>query len=239
MIAGRSVNLLLSHLHWDHVIGLPFFAGAHDPDGHVQAFGPAGENGFRNGVDQVVAPPGFPIDTSGFGGDWSFHDLGDETIAFGPILVTARAIRHRGHALGFRVEHGGSSIAYLSDHGPGAEGRGPAEDDLVPDSVLDLVGGADVLFHDAQYTDDEYRRFRSFGHTTPGYAVRVAAAGKVGTLLLYHHDPSRTDEGVDQMLALARQAAADLAFAGEVRAAAEGDRFAVGDADRQTGRDIT
>lgn len=228
-LAGRHVNLLLSHLHWDHVIGLPFFPGARDPEAQVAAFGPAGEHGFRHGLDQVISPPGFPIDTSGFAGQWSFHDLGEETVTLGSVRVTARAVRHRGHALGFRVECDGSSIAYLSDHGPGAEDRGAAEDDVVPGSVLDLVDGVDLLFHDAQYTDAEYQRFRSFGHTTPAYAARVAAAGNAGTLVLYHHDPFRTDDGVDHMLEVGRRAATELGFQGEVRAAAEGDRFAFGD----------
>jgi ribonuclease BN (tRNA processing enzyme) len=218
-------------LHWDHVIGLPFFAGARDPAASISVFGPAcgdGGGGFRRSLDQVISPPGFPIDTSGFAGRWTFEDLGDETIDLGSFRVTARSVRHRGYALGFRVEHDGSSIAYLSDHGPGAEDRGTEEDDLVPDHVLDLVDGVDVLFHDAQYTDADYARLRHFGHTTPSYAVRVAAAGKVATLHLYHHDPARTDEGVDEMLDTARRAAGELGFSGEVRAAAEGDRFTLG-----------
>ncbi len=228
-VAGRQVNLLVSHLHWDHVIGLPFFAGARDPHMHADVYGPPGERGFRHALDQVISPPGFPIDTSGFAGQWSFHDLGDETVALGSVRVTARGIRHRGPALGFRVECAAGSLAYLSDHGPGAEDRGADEDDAVPAGVLELVDGVDLLFHDAQYTDAEYVQFRSFGHTTPAYAVRVATAGKVGTLVLYHHDPFRPDDGVDEMVELARQAAAEAGFEGDVRAAAEGDRFTVGD----------
>ena len=237
--AGRGVNLLVSHLHWDHVIGLPFFAGARDAGARVAVYGPAGEYGFRRDLDQVISPPGFPIDTAGFAGQWSFHDVGDGTFALGSIEVTARAIRHRGLALGFRVACDGAALAYLSDHGPGAEGRGLGEDDVVPPSVVDLVQDVDLLFHDSQYADAEYQQFRTFGHTTPAYAVRVAAAGLVRTLVLFHHDPFRTDEGVDEMLAIGRRAAKELGFRGQLVAAAEGDCFVVGDPTRSSRREPT
>lgn len=222
-----AYNVLLSHLHWDHIIGLPFFFASNRADAEVDVYGPASEEGLRQAVDSVICPPGFPIDTAGFRGRWDFHGLGEESFQLGCIKVTARTVRHRGPALGYRVEAGGCTLAYVSDHGPGAENRELEEDANVPDTLLDLLEGADLLFHDAQYTDTEYQHLRHFGHTTPTYATAAATAGRVGCLALFHHDPRRNDDGVDEMLALGRQAALACGFAGQLVAAAEGDDFAL------------
>jgi ribonuclease BN (tRNA processing enzyme) len=221
-------NVFLTHLHWDHIIGLPFFFASNRADAEVGVYGPACDGGLRHAVDSVIRPPGFPIDTSGFLGRWDFHDLVEETVQLGCISVTARNVRHRGPALGYRVEAGGCTVAYISDHGPGAENRELEEDAAVPDTLLDLLDGADLAFHDAQYTDAEYQHLRHFGHTTPTYAVAAAAAGGVGCLALFHHDPRRTDDGVDEMLAIGRKAAAACGYVGDVVAAAEDDRFVLG-----------
>jgi phosphoribosyl 1,2-cyclic phosphodiesterase len=223
-----TCNLLLGHLHWDHLIGLPFFFTADAPDAHIHIYGPHGQQGLRRGIDSVMGPPGFPINSTELEGWWQFHDVTDDDFQLGSLKVMSRQIRHRGPTLGFRVEAFGSTLAYLSDHGPGAEGRGPEEDDLVPPAVLELVRDADVLFHDAQHTPEQYERFRHFGHCTPGYAVKVAAAGDVKELLLFHHDPGRDDDAVGMMEDLARDAAKVEGYEGVVRAAAEGDTFTLG-----------
>jgi ribonuclease BN (tRNA processing enzyme) len=223
-----TCNLFLGHLHWDHLIGLPFFFTADAADSHIHIYGPEGEHGLRRGIDSVMAPPGFPIKATELDGWWQFHDMGNETVEIGSLQVTARAVRHRGPTLGFRVEGFGATLAYISDHGPGAEQRGPEQDDLVPEGVLDLVSGADVLFHDAQHTPEQYARFRHFGHCTPEYAVRVAKAGEVKELLLFHHDPGRDDAAVDMMVELAHTAADQQGYTGTIRAAAEGDTFTLG-----------
>ena len=223
-----TCNLLLGHLHWDHLIGLPFFFTADAPDAHIHIYGPHGEHGLRRGIDSVMGPPGFPINSTELEGWWQFHDLNDDTFDLGSLTVTSRRVRHRGPTLGFRVEGFGGVLAYISDHGPGAEKRGPEHDDIVPQGVLDLVRGADVLFHDAQHTPEQYARLRHFGHCTPGYAVKVANAGDVKELLLFHHDPGRDDDAVEEMEELGREAAKLEGFEGIVRAAAEGDTFTLG-----------
>ncbi|HVE47942.1 MAG TPA: MBL fold metallo-hydrolase [Acidimicrobiales bacterium] len=229
-VSGDVFNLLLSHLHWDHTMGLPFFRAGDRAGAQVNVYGPAGDSGLRAGLDSVVCPPGFPITIDGLCGRWDLHDLGDETVDLGAFRVMARHLRHRGPTLGFRIEVGGHVLAYLSDHGPGAEGRSPEQDDLVPESVLELVRGADVLFHDSQHTEDEYARLRHFGHSTPAFAVKVALAGEVGSLLLFHHDPGRGDDELDVLADGARRLAAAQGFGGLVRAAAEGDSFVLGQA---------
>lgn len=227
-IPNFSCNLFLGHLHWDHLIGLPFFFTADAPDAHIHIYGPTGEHGLRRGIDSVMAPPGFPINSTELDGWWQFHDMANESIELGSLRVTARQIRHRGPTLGFRIEGFGGSLAYISDHGPGAEGRSPDQDDLVPESVLDLVENVDVLFHDAQHTPEQYARLRHFGHCTPGYAVRVAQAGNAKELLLFHHDPGRNDAAVEMMEQLAFTAAEQVGYTGSIRAAMEGHEFTIG-----------
>ena len=202
-------TIMLTHLHWDHMMGLPFFP-ADQPDAETLVLGPGDRTrtdegaGLRAGLDSVMRPPGFPITLDGLEGRWDYETLGDETVRLGRVTLTTRHVRHRGPTLGVQVEADGAALAYIPDHGPGAEGRGPEHDELVPDGVRDLVEGVDLLIHDAHQTPSQYERFRHFGHCTPGYAVRVAKAGKVGRLLLFHHDPGRDDDGVDTMLDDAR-----------------------------------
>jgi phosphoribosyl 1,2-cyclic phosphodiesterase len=227
-IPGFTCTVLLSHLHWDHVIGLPFFFTADAPDAHVQVWGPRGSRGLRHDVDAVIGPPGFPINASALQGRWEFHDITDEDFDVGSLRVRSRRIRHRGPTLGFRIDGHGGSLAYISDHGPGAEGRGPEHDDIVPAEVLELVRDVDVLVHDSQHTPEQYERFRHFGHCTPAYAVKVAKAGAARELVLFHHDPGRDDDGVDMMVRLAREAAVEEGYGGVVRAAMEGETFLVG-----------
>ena len=218
-------HLLLSHLHWDHLIGLPFFFTGDNASATVDVWGPEGEHGLKAGVDSVVCPPGFPIASDGLEGRWTFHDLHDEDALLDDSewMLTARSIRHRGPTMGFRLEGYGVTIAYLSDHGPGAEGRPVAEDETVPDAVVDLVRGADLVFHDSQHTAEQYARFRHFGHCTPGYAVRVAAAGNAARLVLFHHDPGRTDATIGLIVDEAVAAAEKLGYDGQIWPATEGE----------------
>ena len=133
--------------------------------------------------------------------------------------VRSRWVRHTDPTLGFRLELEGTSVAYLSDHGPGCV-PGDA-DDFVPTGVLELCDGVDVLMHDAQHTSAEYETKRHFGHSTIEYAVHVAQEAGARTLVLFHHCPTHGDNDVDAMLAHAR----DLASKGsalEVLAAHEG-----------------
>jgi phosphoribosyl 1,2-cyclic phosphodiesterase len=112
--------------------------------------------------------------------------------------VTAREIPHKGgRAFGYRVDDGRTSVAYLSDHGPGVLGDGPEGFGPYHESALALADGVDLLIHDAQYTAEEYPRRRTFGHSAIDYAVGLARAAGVGRLALFHHDPGRTDDALD------------------------------------------
>lgn len=212
--------VLLSHLHWDHVQGLPFFGPIDKAGAMLDIYGPQQEFGsLREVVSGLMGPPYFPIRPDALHGNVGFHEIGDDDFQIGAATVKARWLRHAGPTLGFRVEAGGVSVAYLSDHGPGMHPDDP--DDYVPRRVLELCDGVDVLIHDAQFTPDEYERRRYWGHSTAEYAVHVGATSGAKKLVLFHHDPSHSDDEVDRLFGIA----SDLAGRGslhEVVAAYEG-----------------
>ena len=210
-------NALLTHLHYDHVLGLPFFAPLRDPGAVIDVYGPSQEGTtLRDVLASVVQPPFFPIQMGEFRGEINFHDLdGSGQFALGGITVTVRAIPHRGHTLGFRIEAGGRTVAYLPDH------QAPVDRRTVDPGVLELCDGADLLIHDAQYTDEEFVTMSDWGHSTVAYAVHVAAEAGARRLSLFHHDPSHTDKEIDRMLSRARRLAAQYRL-DDVTAASEG-----------------
>jgi phosphoribosyl 1,2-cyclic phosphodiesterase len=220
-----QATVLLTHLHYDHVLGLPFFSPMRDPGAVLDVYGPSQTSGpLRDVLAGMVQPPFFPISMDEFRGDLRGHDLdGPVDFAVGGIQVKARTVHHIGHTLGFRIEADGRSMAYISDH------QAPLDRRTVDKPVLELCEGADVVLHDAQYTDEEFTTMSDWGHSTHTYAVRVASEAGARRLILFHHDPSHSDDQVDRMLEHARTEAAsgDLA---EVSAAAEGHTVDLGTA---------
>jgi phosphoribosyl 1,2-cyclic phosphodiesterase len=218
-------SVLLTHLRWDHIMGLPFFTPAFRPDAAIRIYGPRQPEGSLEEVFAgVMRPPYFPITPADLGGDVTFEGVGDDDFAINGAKVRSRWVRHTDPTLGHRIDVEGVSVGYISDHGPGCA---PDDaDDFIPQNVLELCDGVDVLMHDAQHTTPEYETKRHFGHSTIEYAVHVAREAGVKHLVLFHHCPTHGDDAVDEMLQHAR----DLASKGpglEVSAAAEGLVLAV------------
>ena len=148
-----------------------------------------------------------------------FHDAGDDDFPVHDAKVRSRWIRHVGPTLGYRVDWHGVTVAYLSDHGQGC-GVGQS-DDYIPDEVLELCDGVDLLIHDAQHTPAEFEAKRHWGHCTVDYALHVAKESSARTVALFHHDPAHGDDMVDQLEREAQDRSAAMDGA-EVVAAAEG-----------------
>jgi phosphoribosyl 1,2-cyclic phosphodiesterase len=229
---GFHGAVLLSHLHWDHVQGLPFFVPVHFPESSLDVYGPRQMEGPLDEVfGGMMKPPYFPITPEQLEGTVSFHDVGQDDFPVNNTTakVRSRWIRHVGPTLGYRLEWQGRSIAYLSDHGQGCgighpgKGQfgGSTSDDFVPTDVLDLCDGVDLLIHDAQHTPSEFEQKRHWGHCTVDYAVHVAKEAGASRLALFHHDPAHDDDQIDQLL-VAAQDTADRINGGEVLAASEG-----------------
>jgi len=208
---------LLSHLHWDHTQGLPFFTPLLVDGAELHVHAPAQDDGrlVADVFRESIRPPLFPVSLDQLPGAVHFHDTADETFAVGSATVTARMVPHVGPTLGYRVEWQGMSVVYLSDHQQPYDGSC-----AVSDGARELVSGADVLIHDSQYTAHEFERKNTWGHCTIDYAVWLAQECGVRTLVLFHHDPSRTDDALDEL----HRAAAAMGAAGGLRvlAASEG-----------------
>ncbi len=197
---GYAATALLTHLHWDHVQGLPFFAPLSVGGGALQVYGPRDPSAsFGALFDGLMRPPYFPVRAEQLAGRVDFHDVeGGDDFAVGGVEISARWVRHTGPTLAFRVAIDGVSIAYVPDHGPGCSSD--HGDDFIPDDVLALCDGVDLLIHDAQHTADEFAVKRSWGHCPVDYALHVAREAGVRTLALFHHCPSHDDAAVDRIL---------------------------------------
>lgn len=218
-------HVLLTHLHWDHVQGLPFFTPLHRPGAALEVFGPqVGPEALGETFDRLMSPPFFPIRAGDLPADISFSGLGDDDFAVGTAKVRSRWVRHTDATLGFRVEVAGRTVVYLPDHGPGCSDD---HDDHIPDAVLELCDGADVLIHDAQHTTEEFGPKRHWGHSTVDYAVHVGREAGVRHVVLFHHDPSHTDDDLDRIERDARDLGARIGVA-EVSAAREGSEIVLG-----------
>ncbi|MEM6929850.1 MAG: MBL fold metallo-hydrolase, partial [Myxococcota bacterium] len=192
---GRSLatpdvetSLLFSHVHWDHIQGVPYFAPAFDPGARLRL---VGAPGLKRALVQQMRAPMFPIGLDAFRADLAFHELPPDTEArIGPFTVRSTEGSHPNGVRVWRIEAGGRAVVYATDveHG-----------DAVDPVLVDLASGADLLVHDAQYTDREYPGRRGWGHSTWEQAVEVAERAQVGQLALFHHDPTRTDAALAEI----------------------------------------
>lgn len=205
-LAGRPFagSILLSHLHWDHMMGLPFFAAGDRDDARVDVLLPAQDGATaRDLLAQALAPPAFPITPEGLRGQWSFDLVqhGDDRQVEG-FRVQAASAEHKGGAtLAFRVSDASGSLAYLPDHLPGAG---------VSSALRTLLHGVDVLLHDAQFLEPERATALDYGHAIVDEALVIARECEVGSLVLFHHGPERTDDALDALAVCVSEKQPDL-----------------------------
>jgi len=186
-------SILLSHLHWDHVEGLPFCGAVDRDDARVDLHVPE-QSGIsaRDLLARTLSPPSFPIEPEGLLGSWRFLPAPEAVVSIEGFEVTGVEINHKGgHTLGYRVASEAGSFAYLPDHAP-SRGMTPA--------VRALIQGVDVLVHDAQFTESERRLADDYGHATVEETVALAGEADVGLLALFHHSPVRSDDQLDRIL---------------------------------------
>jgi phosphoribosyl 1,2-cyclic phosphodiesterase len=194
-------TILLGHLHWDHTHGLPFFPAGGRADSDVTLLMPA-QGDPEAVLARVLSPPHFPITPAQLGGRWRFAGLEEGEHHVEGFSVLARQIPHKGgRTFGYRVSDGRSSFAYLSDHSPIALGPGAHGLGVYHEAALDLAADADVLIHDAQHLAAQFPAAAYLGHSAVEYAVGLAEAAGARRLVLFHHDPARTDDEIDAMVA--------------------------------------
>jgi ribonuclease BN (tRNA processing enzyme) len=208
---------LVSHLHWDHVQGVPFFTPMLAEGARLDVYAPVQDEGsLCDAVRKFMSPPYFPVEIEALPGQFRFHEVDHGVIDVDGAKVTVAPVPHIGPTVGYRVEHEGVSVAYVSDHQQ--PGVGSTE---VAASVLDLCHEVDLLIHDAQFDDAEFAARSDWGHCTIDYAIEVAARAGARRLALFHHDPSHSDERLDELVARADEVGRQRGLE-EVIAASEG-----------------
>jgi len=197
-------TLLLSHLHWDHVQGLPFFASGDRDGARVTMLIPM-ERGQADAsalLSRMMSPPFFPIAPTELRGDWTFGPLPEGSFQAEGFTVVSRAVPHKGgRTVGLRITDGRRSTAYIPDHQPTALGPGPDGLGEYHDAVLELADGVDLLVHDAHLREEELEAQASFGHAAAEYAVRLGRKAGAAQIALFHHRPDRTDREVARTVA--------------------------------------
>jgi phosphoribosyl 1,2-cyclic phosphodiesterase len=200
LVAQKSshTTVLLSHVHWDHIQGLPFFPPIYVPGHRVEVI--SGPNGFMP-LEQVMrrqmSPPCFPVDFDEISQRVSARDARPgEPIRVGDVSVRMARLNHPDPVYGYRLDYRGSSVVYATD---------TEHWSCIDPALRSLAAGADVLIYDAQYTPEEYPSKVGWGHSTFEAATALARAAGVGQLVLFHHDPRRDDEAVATIEGRARE----------------------------------
>lgn len=185
----REAKLLLTHTHWDHICGFPFFGPFFREEwkfgvyaGHLTDSG-----GVRAALAGQMMRPMFPVPLEALRADVTFHDFpAGSVLEIGDVVVKTAKLNHPDGATGYRIEHGGKSLCYVTDteHIPGEPDK----------NVLALIEGADMVIYDSTYTDEEFPAHVGWGHSTWQEGVRLCRAANVGTLVIFHHDPSHNDD---------------------------------------------
>lgn len=216
--AGKPLqaHVFLSHFHWDHIQGIPFFKPLYEKDDNYFFFHSSNRSrGLQRAIEEQMADPYFPVDMSEMAAQRNFYDIEEDRIAFDQCVIQSKWLNHPQGCLGFRVESDDGVFVYATDNEPGHP--------VFDKNVRKLAEGADVLVYDAQYLPDEYAAKKiGWGHSHWREAVNIVMESGAKELVLFHHDPDHDDGCIDSVVKAARD------YYPRVRAASEGMEIRVG-----------
>ena len=218
----KEIHLLLTHLHLDHIMGMGFFRPLYNPDMKVKIYGPASKmESLKTRLTRCLSPPLFPIRLQDVPCQMELVEIGESEFEIGPLKIRSGFVCHPGPTVGFRIENGTKTFTFIPDHEPAL---GSTSFPNVPQwtSGYALAQGADLLFHDAQFTMEEYALRVGWGHSTFTDAIAFANMAQVKRLFLFHHDPAHTDVQIRHFL---NNAMNGVKVPFEIGIAAEGDSF--------------
>ena len=223
---GLRGHILISHTHWDHIQGIPFFAPLFVPGNQWDIYGPKGlDQSLRETLAGQMQYTYFPVTPDQFGATIQYHDLVEGTFDIDDIKIITHYLNHPALTLGYRLEADGATIVYCCDHEPHSRSLAGGQGDIAGQDLrhAEFINGADLLIHDAQYTAAEYPSKIGWGHSSAEYAVKLGQHAQVKRLALTHHDPLRDDDAIDRVLAGIRDGLQTAASPLQVFAAVEGE----------------
>jgi phosphoribosyl 1,2-cyclic phosphodiesterase len=198
------IHLCLTHLHLDHVQGLPFFAPFWSPHAEIHIWAAWPSQSLEAAIERYVSPPLFPLNLKDTPAHVVLHELPQHEWALGSARVLAQPVTHRGPTVGYRFEENGRSLVYIPDHEPYLL-TSPATADPTVLSGFHLAENASLLLHDAQYFEEEYVAHTGWGHSSVAHAVRFAQSVRAEGLVLFHHDPLHSDSDLAKLESRARE----------------------------------
>lgn len=197
----KRVDILLTHLHLDHIQGLGFFRPLFNPDLEIHIWAPASATqSLHSRLSRYLSPPLFPVLIRDLPCKLTMHDIGNTSFEIGPFTINSRYIIHPGPTVGFRIKGRKEVMAYMPDHEPALGPKGLLHDKKWL-SGFDIFNHADLLLHDAQYTTEEYKNRLGWGHSSMEDTLELAIMGSVKKLLLFHHDPGHSDVWLNEKYA--------------------------------------
>jgi phosphoribosyl 1,2-cyclic phosphodiesterase len=220
----KEAVIYLTHFHWDHIQGLPFFAPAYDEDFHLRILGPEqARGGVKDLLECQMGPPYFPVDQGELPASFLCSEVEEGFWSEGSVRMRAIRVRHPSITLGYRLEWGGRSVVYVPDNELG--GKGVPMPEEWEEHFEDFVRGAQVLLHDAMFTEAERPAFEGWGHSTCEEVVELALRTGVESVFFFHHAPGRTDEEIDGILRRLRAEVEKESGTLQLHAAAEGEHL--------------
>ncbi|MCH7563219.1 MAG: MBL fold metallo-hydrolase [Gemmatimonadetes bacterium] len=219
-------SIFLTHFHWDHIQGFPFFMPLYNPASSLRIMGPKQlDVDIQTLFAGQMGPIYFPIPYEAISAQTVFGHLNEGTWEEGDICISAMRVRHPSFTVGYRIERAGKSLVYIPDN----ELEGDDPQGLVDcrQELVNFVGDADVLIHDSMYTDEEYQAKAGWGHSTFRQALELADEGGVKRLLFFHHSPDREDAELSEILSDRREMALSRGFGFDIEAASEGNEILI------------
>jgi phosphoribosyl 1,2-cyclic phosphodiesterase len=197
-----NINIVLTHPHWDHLLGFPFFKPLYKESCKINVWGPQPtQESVRSMISKTMSPPYFPIELKDIHADINFFSIEGKGFSIGSLNITTIPLNHPNHGAGYRFEENGKSFVFLTDN----ELTHTHSDGVAYEDYVKFAGGADLLFHDAEYTPEDYTRTKGWGHSVYLDTIRFAMDAGVKALGLFHHNQDRDDKGIDAIVADCRK----------------------------------
>ena len=198
----ESIHMIFTHAHLDHIIGFPFFLPVYNKNTKLHIYGPqTAAASFESALKDIIRAPFFPVEFNKLKADITFHNIGEESFRIGSLAITPIKLNHPNGGCGVRIEENGRSFVFLTDNelmDDNNAGKPPAY-------FESFCANADLLFHDAEYTNEEYPHYTAWGHSKFTDAVRLALSSGVKKLGLFHINARRTDDQMDEIVKNAQE----------------------------------